>query len=107
MRKLKPMNKKPLKSYRDKGLKLWQCDPKTGDVYNIPIVTKENAHEILTKPREIVGDGNLMAVVNPKHLIVWALNAKTAVKKFQKQLGMSKSVRDSIDALPQTLEKAI
>ena len=99
MKKIKPINEEPLRDRTKQGLSLFQCDPKTGDVYKVPVRDKFHASELLSKPREVIGEGKSMAVVNKEHLIVWALNKKNAVRKFRKQLKLPNSLLETINQM--------
>ena len=107
MKKIKPINEKPLRDRTRQGLSLFQCDPKTGDVYKVPVRDKFHASELLSNPREIIGEGKSMAVINQEHLICWALNKKNAVRKFRKQLNLPNSLIEVVGQMQTITNQAM
>lgn len=61
------------------GLQLFGLDPATGEVYQVKIQQKKSTTYHLQGARS-----TKWASVNPRHFHLWALNMKSAVRKFQK-----------------------
>tara|TARA_R110000772_G_scaffold153261_1_gene264226 strand:+ start:457 stop:756 length:300 start_codon:yes stop_codon:yes gene_type:complete len=62
------------------GLKLYALDPKLLEVYEVAIVIKKDFH--FDDHNKISRQAN----INPSHPHIWALNIKTASKKFTKKI---------------------
>ena len=60
------------------GMKLFALDIKKLEVYEVKILTKTTLD---MKGKE---QGTFMATVNQEHPLLWAINAKSALKKFLK-----------------------
>jgi hypothetical protein len=64
--------------------KLWAYDPDSGytpdqeNVYEIKIMVKEAYDIVKDKDR-----ATQKADINPKHIMIWAINKKNAIRKFK------------------------
>ena len=67
-------NRRPFRNAR-----LWALDYEKGEVYEVSINSKEAYDPYARKEK-----GTHKVTINQKHVHVWALNKKNAIKKFMK-----------------------